>query len=517
MKKYLSVIVALTLGAMSSFAAKRPNLLVILTDDQRTDTLGCYNDNNPIQTPFIDSLADRGVKFTNGFVTTPICVVSRACILTGRYESNNRVHQFMKKMDDDVFEHSYHIYLRNAGYFTGHFGKYGVGITKEQEKRYDVYEGQDWQGPKFRMYKGKELHDAEWLSVKTEEFLDQAPADKPWCLQLSYKEPHASSVPAPEDDQALDNYTFERSPHDTPQAFESLPEVAKTSLMERCYAREYNKKGSINYYLRQYHEKILSVERSVGKIIKMLEQRNIADNTVVVFLSDHGTHFGEKQLAGKWTPYDPSLRIPFIVYDPRPGARKGVVSDKMVLNIDVAPTLLELAGVEVPAIMDGHSMAGLMKSDTVQWRSSFPYEHFCSPAQIMAPLPKNEGVRTEDFKYVRWIEREPVVEELFDLRKDPAEMKNLVSNPEYAEKLKELRNQFSEWRAANPSTFKYESYGERPQSGAPSIDWVEFKKAHPEAYAKIAKQVKAMNVTWEQAVKDNEVRKNICSRIGYWY
>jgi arylsulfatase A-like enzyme len=420
-------------------------------------------------------------------------------------------------MPDDVFEHSYHIYLRNAGYFTGHFGKYGVGISKEQKARFDMYEGQAGQGPKYRNYKGRMMHDSEWLTVKTGEFLDAVPKGKPFVLQLSYKEPHNSSCPAPEDDGKLAGVNFERSPYDTKEALDNLPDVVKLSLMQLDYMFEFNRYGNINGYMRAYHEKIMSVERSVGKIMDMLEERGMAEDTVIVFLSDHGTHFGEKQLAGKWTPYEPSLRIPFIVYDPRPGARKSAVSDKMVLNIDIAPTLLDLAGVEVPEIMDGKSLMHLMKGENVVWRKEFAYEHFTSPSTIPAPIPRNDGIRTEDFKYVRWFDIDPAVEELFDLPKDPGEMTNLVKNPEYAERLKVLRAKYDTWRKANPSTFKYDTYGRRAQYGAPEIDWDKFKRMRPAEYSKIAKQVEALGVTWEQAVNDREIRIKICKATRYWY
>lgn len=287
--------------------------------------------------------------------------------------------------------------------------------------------------------------------------------------------------------------------------------------MELDYIYVFNKYGDINSYMRTYHEKIMGVERSVGQIMDMLKERKIADNTVVIFLSDHGTHFGEKQLAGKWTPYEPSLRIPLIIYDPRPGASKGRVSDKMVLNIDIAPTLLDLAGVEVPEIMDGRSLVPLMKGENVVWRKEFAFEHFTSPSNIPAPIPRSDGIRTENFKYVRWFDVAPAAEELFDLQKDPGEMTNLVNDPEYAGQLKILRAKYDAWRKANPSTFTYDTYSRRAQSGAKEIDWDKFKKTHPAEYSKIAKQVDALGVTWAQAVNDRQIRIRICKAARYWY
>lgn len=530
LQSLLSVFAVYSVVCLSAVAAARPpaggasrspNLLILLTDDQRLDTLSVYNDTCPIQTPNIDRLANEGIRFDQGFVTTPICVVSRASILTGRYESNHRLHHFETLMPEDVFEQSYPVLLRDAGYFSGHLGKYGVGIRKDQEARFDVFEAQEGQGPKFREYKGKRMHDSEWLTVKTDEFLDAVPEDRPFVLQVSYKEPHNSSCPAPEDDAALDYIVFERKPNDTPEARAAMPDASRPSLNDWDYANTFNKDGDINGYLRNYHEKIMGVERSVGKILEMLETRGMADNTVIIFLSDHGTHFGEKQLAGKWTPYDESLRIPFIIYDPRPAAQKKIVRNEMVLNIDIAPTLLDLAGVKVPEVMDGRSLAPLLTSASSlmpsAWRTQFAYEHFTSPSHVPAPLPRTDGVRTETMKYVRWFDVDPVQEELFDLKNDPLEMNNLIGHPEQAEQLNELRAKYDAWREANPSTYTYEICGRRAQSGSPVIDWEQFKEVRPEVYAKIAEQVKAHGVSWEQAVNDRATRLKISKAAGFWY
>ena len=171
-----------------------PNIIILLTDDQRMSSLSCYDESIPIETPHIDRLAGEGIRFDNGFVVTPICAVSRANIITGRYACNNRVHDFGVPIPEEIFEESYPAQLKKAGYFVGALGKYGVGVTPQVKETFDVFEAQSGQGPRFRDYQGKKMHDAEWLSVKTREFLDAVPENTPFCVQVNYKEPHGSTV-----------------------------------------------------------------------------------------------------------------------------------------------------------------------------------------------------------------------------------------------------------------------------------------------------------------------------------
>jgi arylsulfatase A-like enzyme len=499
----------------------RPNLIVLLTDDQRLNTLGVYDAACPIQTPNIDRLANGGIRFDNGFVTTPICVASRASILTGRYANNAGVHEFLVPMPQASFLQSYPVLLRKAGYFTGMLGKYGVGITKDQEKEFDVYDGQASQGPAFREYKGRKVHDSEWLTLRTEEFLDLVPQGKPFVLQVNYKAPHGSSEVAPEDKGLLAGHVFSRHPMDNQQENLKLPAFVRSSYLEQCYQREFNLGGDHNPFLRSYFEKIVSVERSVGRIVEMLKARGQADNTVIIFLSDHGVHFGEKQLYGKWTPYDASLRIPFIICDPRPQAVKGAVLDEMVLNIDVAPTLLELAGVPVPDGMDGRSLLPLISDPrpliSEKWRDHFFFEHFTSPAPAARYIPRNQGIRTTTEKYFRWSDPQCGAEEFYQLIRDPEEVSNLIDRPEFAQEVSKVKALFEQWRRENPSTYTYDSYGRRAQALAPEIDWKRFAEVRPKEYAKIKAEVERLGVSWEQAMDDWAIRYEICSKAGYWY
>jgi len=358
------------------------------------------------------------------------------------------------------------------------------------------------------------MHDEEWLTVKTMEFLDAVPENKPFCLQVNYKEPHGSATPAAEDKGKLDNYTFEKAKTDTPEEYEKIPELLKNSIAHADYLKD-GDGGDLNRYKRTYFEMILSVERSVGKIVKNLEERGLAENTVIVFLSDHGLALGEKQLLGKWTPYEDSLRIPFIVYDPRTSARKGKVMNEMVLNIDVAPTILELAGIEVPEGMDGRSMVSLLDGKEKSWRKEFFFEHYCCPPHVKSYLPRNEGIRTEKDKYIRWIDFK-LVEEYFDMEHDPQEINNLINNPEYEARNQALRDKFFQWREENPSNYNRDHNGV-PHFGSMDIDWERFKEVSPKYYGRVKAAVESMGVTWEQAENDWDIRYQIGKKARFWY
>jgi len=227
-----------------------PNFIILLTDDQRTNSLSCYDEDCVIQTPHIDKLANRGVRFDNGFVVSPICAVSRASIITGRYACNNRIHDFGIPIAEDVFEDSYPARLKKAGYFIGALGKYGVGVDALVEETFDVFEAQASQGPRFREYKGKRMHDTKWLTVKTMEFLDVIPENTPFCVQVNYKEPHGSAVPAHEDVGRLAHKNFEKEEMDNPEEYEKIPDLLKQSLAHVDYFVD-GDGGNLNAYKRK--------------------------------------------------------------------------------------------------------------------------------------------------------------------------------------------------------------------------------------------------------------------------
>ena len=494
----------------------RPNIIFFLTDDQRWDTIGANNPDLAIQTPAIDRLANQGINFVNGFVTTPICAVSRASIISGRYTRNHRVHCFLIPFPEDVFATSYPVVMKEGGYFIGQLGKYGVGATRGQMDFFDFFDGDLAQGEAFKDFHGELLHDSEWLTRRTRDFLDVVPDGQPFVLQVNYKAPHPSAAVAPEDEGTLAGVSFPQQVADRPEHGASLPEHVRRGLGAFAYPGDFGTEERRNAWIRRYLEKIISVDRSIANIMAELEQRGLADNTVLVFFSDHGTHFGERQLTGKWTPFDPSLRVPFIIYDPRASGTAGTVREEIALNIDIAPTFIELAGLSVPQELDGVSLLPLIQGkEPKDWREHFFYEHQTAPATVPRPLPRFMGVRSMTENFVRWTDPEPPIEEFYDLIADPHERFNVITS--YPERADRMRQLFNQWEIDNPDTYTFMSYTHRPQVGNPDIDFEKLKAALPTHFERIRQVVEEMGVTWEQAKNDPEIRWQIGLRAQFFY
>ncbi len=446
----LTAICSATAGSNVSLAAdtdNRPNIVFILTDDQRWNALGCMGDPN-VKTPNIDKLAAEGVLFRNHFVTTSICCISRASILTGQYERRHGVGDFGTPLKDSQWKETYPAVMKDHGYYTGFIGKFGVGTEKQvvtMADKFDFWRGIPGQGGKYFIEPGddKRVHQTARYGEQALEFLGSRPAGKPFCLSVSFTAPHARDhMPrefTPDDrDESLytkDTIAAPEIANDT--YFQKLPESVKTSISRERWQWRFDTPEKFQTNTKDYYRLISGIDREVGRIIEDLKARNLADNTVIIFTSDNGYALGDRGLAGKWYMYEESLRDPLIILDPRgPASKRGRSEDAMTLNIDFAPTMLALAGIEQPAVMQGRSLVPLVENKKpADWRTEFFYEHDFSPKQI----PASEGVRTERWAYIRWVNEKPVIEELFDLKNDPLEGHNLAADPEHREILEQMR------------------------------------------------------------------------------
>ena len=457
---------ALTLAAQP---AKRPNIIFLLTDDQRWDTLGC-NGNMVIQTPNVDSLARDGINFRNMFATTPICVVSRASILTGQYMRTHGIRDFNKPFTPEQMEMTYPCILREHGYFTGFTGKWGVGAEKFN---YDLYKDE------FDFWRGQPDQDLYWkdgpngthqnvrMSDDADDFMAMAKeSGKPFCLSISFKAPHGPWHECEQDILATIDQSKMPIPETfTKEAWDLQPDFIKTSIgaNEASTARDFkfNKKTNDHHQrlIAQYYALIQGVDAAVGRIRESLEKYGFDDNTVLIYTADNGYLIHDKGLIGKWLLYEQSLRLPMVVYDPRlPEAARGQIRTEDVLNVDVAPTMLSLAGVKIPRQMDGRDLTPLLRGEHPEWPKENFFEHTYSESGRRT-IPKSVGVRSDDWKYIRYISEKPPYEQLFNLKNDPQELNNLASSPEQKTVLESMRKQCDSFRSSIKDNYPdYEEY-----------------------------------------------------------
>lgn len=418
---------------------EKPNIIFILTDDQRWDALG-YAGNTIIQTPHMDQLAGSGLYFQNAFVTTPICAASRASLFTGLYE---RTHDFTfgkPPLDDRYMLESYPFLLKTAGYRTGFVGKFGVEVNEGIMDTLFHSSVPSWY-PYFVEIDGEQVHLADVNGNHAMDFI-RANKEQPFCLSLSFWSPHADDgeeqqyfwpvycnslygdveIPVPETAD--------------PDFFRSLPDFLKTTMnRERWYWR-YDTPEKYQEMVKGYYRMISGVDHVIGRIQRTLEEEGLADNTVIILMGDNGYFLGERGYAGKWLMYEHSIRVPLIIYDPRePEADRGKSIREMVLNVDVTPTILDLAGLEIPERYQGESLAAFYNGSPEDWRSSVFCEHRLENNDL---LPKTECFRDETWKFIRY-EARPELLELYNHKEDFLETNNLAYDDRYADKLEYYR------------------------------------------------------------------------------
>lgn len=478
----------LAAGGTAGTAAP-PNIVVLLADDMRWDAMGCAG-NPVIRTPGLDRLATRGMRFRNAFVTTSICAVSRASILTGQYARRHGVNDFVAPLRDP--EVTYAVRLRAAGYYTGIIGKWGIAASDragfvEWSKRYDFWACDTEQtiywhertcnyivnngttdrtnafctcpaavrktegvappkgGPNPEL-KDPVHAETEFVPAKIRSFLDQRDPAKPFCLQVNFKAPHGPWCGfAPRFAKDYEGVAIPRRPNVTLEEAMRQPDFLKRSLesgrgMEM--ARDTSLNGIRNGLFRQYYRLIEGLDFCVGGLLDELERRGLATNTVIVFTSDNGHFSGEHGLFGKWLMHEESIRVPLLVADLRDApSAGGRTSDATALNVDVAPTVLDLAGVPAPAAMQGRSLVPVLRDPAATLRTGFFYEHLYahSPTPPMH-IERSEGWRGDGWSYTLYVDQKgPAREELYRIETDPYQTNNLAGDPAQRERLADLR------------------------------------------------------------------------------
>ena len=457
-------------GILRAQPRKRPNVVFLLTDDQRWDSLGCMG-NRIIQTPHVDRLSREGVTFVNNFVTTSICMVSRASIFTGQYLSTHGINEFAEQLSPEVFARSYPGVFRAAGYRTGFIGKWGLDKKPLPESRFDYWKGFPGQGRYFpEGPKGPHLTTV--MGRQALEFLAGCTQDRPFFLQVSFKAPHVQDedpkqfLDDPEDAALYRDVTIPPPRTADTRYLSQLPLEVHRSENRRRWAVRFSTPELYQESVKSYYRLITGVDRVAGAIRGELARRGFADNTIIVFTSDNGFYLAEHGLAGKWLMHEESIRTPMIVYDPRlPAGARGARRREMTLNIDAGPTLLSLAGLEIPRSMQGRSLTALLAgSGSPAWRKEFFYEHTFT---ARGWIPRVEGVRNERWKYTRYLDSDPPFEELFDLAADPHEERNLSRDAARKTTLAAMRSRYEVWKKALSRSTRESGWAGGEPPGAP--------------------------------------------------
>jgi arylsulfatase A-like enzyme len=430
---------------------RRPNIIFMFADDQAYESMG-YTGNTVIQTPNMDRLARDGVFFDKAFVTTPICMVSRASILTGQHMRRHGIEDFNTPLSAEALEHSYPVLLRDAGYRTAFLGKYAIGIRNNEEEfsraagKFDLWYGFSQLISFKQEVDGEERYLTDEMTTRAVEFMQTTPKDQPFCITMAYKEPHGPlNYFDPDFPNYYEDVNIPAPETMTKEAYDKLPAFVRHSMNGSGDESRYvTDPQNYQRWMRLLYAYISRMDQSVGTIIDAVHAMGIADNTVIIYSSDHGSFQGAHGLRGKWLLYEESIRVPLIVWDGRlPKNRRGVRHEAMALNIDWAPTMLDYAGVPIPERMQGKSLRPVVEGNVESLRKDAFFEHtYVHQNNIRV----TEGIRTERWKYIRYPKQDPVYEELFDLDKDPVELENLVDDPKHAATLARLRARTNESR-----------------------------------------------------------------------
>ena len=455
--------------------AKRPNIVLLLTDDQSYRSMGSYG-NTQVKTPHLDRLGADGVIFDAAYDTTAICMPSRAQVMTGLYEYKTGCNFSHGPLSADKWTQSYPVLLRKAGYYTGFVGKFGFAVKPNADDPSNYHHNEDlpiesfdeWFGwPGQGSYKTKDNefvaryatqypHVTRTCGAASQDFIKHAKnKDKPFCLSVSFKAPHGPMSPDPFFDDVYADTLWQEPPNYDEKGAAHLPDQAKSGR-QYLHINEYEP-DRFQATMRKYNQLVYGIDYAVGMIREELERQGVTDNTVILFLTDNGASCGAHGMGGKVLPYEEPSRSPMILYDPRhPVSGKDARVKSVCANIDMAPTVLDIAGLPVPENMDGKSLMPLLGNPKGTVHDSV----LLINAWGNAPT-HSLAVVTDEYKYINWPfahNMEPA-EELYHLEKDRFEMVNLKDNPEKQAVLTRMQKLYDEslarWKSQCVSSGNY--------------------------------------------------------------
>ena len=446
MGKVFLVCVLLFCASLSG-AQSQPNLIFILVDDLRYDALGFVNPD--VQTPNIDHLADQGLYLPNAVVTTSLCSPSRATILTGQ---STRNHGIVDNNGGSEAELKFFpSYLKNAGYETAFIGKWHMGRANDAPRPgFDHWVSFKGQGvyypvPGYRLnVNGQPQDQTGYITDELTDYalawLDGRTAHRPFFLYLSHKAVHADFKPALRHQGQYREVDIKLP---DPNADVAAPGAGKpmwvTNQRNSWHGVDfpYHSDLSIEAYVREYYAALSAVDDSIGRLLTWLSEHGELQNTILVFFSDNGFLFGDHGLIDKRNAYEPSVRVPMVVYGPG-RIPPGEISSR-VTNLDIAPTMLGFAGLEPAEQMEGQSLVPILTGAVreTDWQAKpFVYEYYWE--WTFPQTPTTFAITYDEIKYIQYHGLWDL-EELYDLSKDPGERVNLIHDEAYLKPLVERR------------------------------------------------------------------------------
>lgn len=425
---------------------KPRNILFVLTDDQRYDAAGFLHGQSFLQTPNLDALARGGVYLPNAFVTTSLCSPSRASILTGMYAHRHRVVDNDSPVPPGLVY--FPQYLQKAGYETAFIGKWHMGgHTDQPQPGFNHWVSFKGQGSYLPIKDGLNVdgksvpqkgYITDELTNYALEWLGGRRGDKPFMLYLSHKAVHAEFIPAERHRGRYENEKFVAPKTMDPKNVDGAPMWVQNQRNSwHGVEFPYHSSLDIGEYYKRYAETMLAVDEGLGKVIELLKSKGWFDSTLIIFMGDNGFAFGEHGLIDKRTAYEESMRVPMVMHCPEL-FKGGTVVSQVVANIDISPTILEAAALKAPDNMDGKSFLSLAESKPAPWRDFLLYEYYWE-----WPFPQTPTIfalRGDQYKYIHyyglWDSNE-----LYDIKADPLESRNLIASQQYVEVIKQMREQ----------------------------------------------------------------------------
>jgi len=426
--------------------AKPRNVIFILVDDHRYDAMSFLQGQAFLETPQMDAMARNGAYLKNAFVTTSLCSPSRASILTGQYAHQHRVVDNNNPVSPDLT--FFPQYLQQAGYETAFIGKWHMGGESDDPQRgfnhWVSFRGQGTYLPSQNGLNvdGKRVAQKGYITDELTDYavdwLDGRKGSKPFMLYLSHKAVHAEFIPAERHKGRYANKQFVEPKTQNPANHRNAPMWVQNQRNSwHGVDFPYHSDLDIAEYYKRYAETLLAVDESIGRLMDWLKKKNLYESTLVIYMGDNGFAFGEHGLIDKRTAYEESMRVPMLMQCPEL-FKGGQTINQVVANVDVAPTILEAAGLQTPKQMVGKSILPLAEGRQTAWRDTLLYEYYWE--RNFPQTPTVHALRGSQYKYIHfhgiWD-----IDELYDLQADPYETNNLIFSKDHQPIIRQLNKQ----------------------------------------------------------------------------